>query len=228
MRTPSRTTRSSAPSRSGARTHYLDQYGFQLEGPVRIPGMLRKDGPVKLFYMGAFENYREGTPNPLIVSYPEPEMRTGDFSKLANSAGQPITIYNPFTATRCRRQRPSAQPFPGNIIPHEPHQSDRAGGDASTCRCPTARRRPVRATPPTTFPSRLLRQGQVLQPDPEVRLELRQQAPRLLPPRLQRPHGRSRRSTASTTSPAPTASSPSSASTTLTWRTGSTHRHADR
>ena len=36
--------------------------------------------------MGAFENYREGTPNPLIVSYPEPEMRTGDFSKLVNSS----------------------------------------------------------------------------------------------------------------------------------------------
>jgi hypothetical protein len=24
-------------------THYLDQYGFQIEGPVRIPGILRKD-----------------------------------------------------------------------------------------------------------------------------------------------------------------------------------------
>ena len=33
--------------------HYLDQYGFQVEGPVRIPGLLKKDGPVKLFYMGA-------------------------------------------------------------------------------------------------------------------------------------------------------------------------------
>src|SRR5450759_4585192 len=41
--------------------HYLDQYGFELEGPVRVPGILKKDGAVKLFYMGAFENYREGT-----------------------------------------------------------------------------------------------------------------------------------------------------------------------
>src|SRR5215831_15215247 len=70
-------------------THYLDQYGWQLEGPLRIPKVLPKDGPVKLFYLGAYEGYREGTPNPLFVSYPEPEMRTGDFSKLKNSAGTP-------------------------------------------------------------------------------------------------------------------------------------------
>src|SRR5215831_12360521 len=30
-------------------THYLDQYGFQVEGPIRIPKLLPKDGPVKLF-----------------------------------------------------------------------------------------------------------------------------------------------------------------------------------
>lgn len=97
-------------------THYLDQYGFEIEGPARFPGLLRKDGPVKLFYMGAFENYREGTPNPLIVSYPEPEMRTGDFSKLVNSTGQKITIYDPFTSTDGGVAVPRT-PFPGNVIP---------------------------------------------------------------------------------------------------------------
>src|SRR6516225_5263421 len=68
--------------------HYLDQYGWLLEGPIRFPKLLRKDGPVKMFYMGTYEGYREGTPNPLTVSYPEAEMRTGDFSKLTNSVGQ--------------------------------------------------------------------------------------------------------------------------------------------
>ena len=34
---------------------------------------------MKLFYMGTYEGYREGTPNPLVVSYPEAEMRTGRF-----------------------------------------------------------------------------------------------------------------------------------------------------
>jgi hypothetical protein len=100
-------------------THYLDQYGFQVEGPVLIPKLLRKDGPFKLFYMGAFENYREGTPNPLILSYPEAEMRTGDFSKLVNASGVQIPIYDQSTAvyssngtaTTARAQ------YPGNKIP---------------------------------------------------------------------------------------------------------------
>ena len=102
-------------------THYLDQYGFEVEGPIRVPGLLKKDGAVKLFYMGAFENYREGTPNPLIVSYPEAEMRKGDFSKMVTSAGQPITIYDPFTATydAAGNILTNRTPFPGNIIPSD-------------------------------------------------------------------------------------------------------------
>jgi len=99
-------------------THYLDQYGFQVEGPVRIPHLLTKDGKVKLFYMGAFENYREGTPNPLLVSYPTADMRTGDFSKLVNSSGQKITIYDPLTSTDGGVNSARA-PFPNNIIPSD-------------------------------------------------------------------------------------------------------------
>jgi hypothetical protein len=97
-------------------THYLDQYGFEIEGPVRVPGLLRKDGPVKLFYMGAFENYREGTPNPLIVSWPMPEMRTGDFSKLVDPNNRKVTIYDPLTSSDGGVTVPR-QPFPNNVIP---------------------------------------------------------------------------------------------------------------
>lgn len=98
--------------------HFLDQYGFMLEGPVNVPKILPKDGRVKLFYLGAFENYREATPNPLIVSYPEKEMRGGDFSKLYTSGANPapITIYNPFN-TSIVNGALIRQPFPGNIIP---------------------------------------------------------------------------------------------------------------
>jgi hypothetical protein len=100
-------------------THYLDQYGVQVDGPIRIPHLLTADSPIKMFYMGAFENYREGTPNPLIVSWPTTEMRTGDFSKLVNSTGQAITIYDPFTATydAAGNVVTARQPFPGNVIP---------------------------------------------------------------------------------------------------------------
>ena len=98
--------------------HYLDQYGFQAEGPVTLPGLLKKDSAVKLFYMGALELYREGTPNPLIVSWPEQEMRTGDFSKLVNATNQPITIYDPFSASYNASGAivTSRTPFAGNKI----------------------------------------------------------------------------------------------------------------
>ncbi len=97
--------------------HYLDQYGFQLGGPVYIPKLLKKDGRVRLFYLGAFENYREGTPNPLTVSWPEPEMRTGDFSKLVNAAGQKVTVYNPFDYTLDSSGNPIRAPFADGKIP---------------------------------------------------------------------------------------------------------------
>src|ERR1035437_7513393 len=99
--------------------HYLDQYGFEVEGPIYVPHLLKKDGAIKLFYMGAFENYREGTPNPLIVSYPEAAMRTGDFSKVVDPSGQKVTIYDPFTATydAAGNILTNRTAFPGNIIP---------------------------------------------------------------------------------------------------------------
>jgi len=131
-------------------THYLDQYGGQLSGPIYVPGLLKKDAPVKLFYMGAFEPYREGTPNPLLVSWPEQEMRNGDFSKLKNSQGQAITIYDPFTATydAAGNTINARQAFPGNVIPASrinpiakavtgfmplPNQAAAAGCRYSTC-----------------------------------------------------------------------------------------------
>ena len=99
--------------------HLLDQYGFQLEGPVYIPKLLTKESKVKLFYLGSFENYRENTPNPLTNSFPEQEMRTGDFSKLrtAGNSPQPITIYDPFNFTNDANGNPVRVPFADNRIP---------------------------------------------------------------------------------------------------------------
>src|SRR5262249_10405265 len=106
-------------TRTAKPTHYLDQYGVQLDGPIYIPKLVTKNSWVKMFYMGAFENYREGTPNPLIVSWPTADMRTGDFSKLKDSTGNAITIYDPFTATYDANGNvvTARQPFPGNVIP---------------------------------------------------------------------------------------------------------------
>ncbi len=97
--------------------HKLDQFGFQLDGPAHIPGLLRKDGAVKLFYLGSFESYHELWPQFLRNSFPEPEMREGNFSKLVTAAGSPVTIYNPFATRFDAAQNPLRDPFPGNIIP---------------------------------------------------------------------------------------------------------------
>ncbi|MBI4873278.1 MAG: TonB-dependent receptor [Acidobacteria bacterium] len=97
--------------------HYLDQYGFQLDGPLTIPKLLSKDGRVRAFYLGSIENYREAWPQFLNISYPEAEMRNGDFSKLADANGRGITIYNPFDYSRDAAGDPVRRPFAGNVIP---------------------------------------------------------------------------------------------------------------
>ncbi len=97
--------------------HYLDQYGGQVEGPVRVPWLY--NGRDKTFFMFNYEGYREGVPQPLTLSTIQPEFLDGDFSKLVDGAGRPIVIYDPLTgradtsvAGGWRRD-----PFPGNRIP---------------------------------------------------------------------------------------------------------------
>jgi hypothetical protein len=75
--------------------HYLDQYGFQVEGPVWIPKLY--NGRDRTWFMFNYEGYREGVPQPLTLSTIEPEFLQGDFSKLVDGAGRPIIIYDPLT-----------------------------------------------------------------------------------------------------------------------------------
>ena len=94
--------------------HYLDQFGGQLDGPVYIPKVY--DGRNKTFFLFAYEKYYENTPRPEYYSVPEPEFFNGDFSKLTNSNGQKITIYDPSTGAMVNGAF-VRQPFPGNLIP---------------------------------------------------------------------------------------------------------------
>ena len=67
-------------------------------------------GPIvrnKTFFFFAAENYHDVQSRSVSTAFPTAAERTGDFSRLTNSAGQPVTIYDPLTR----------QPFPGNIIP---------------------------------------------------------------------------------------------------------------
>jgi len=101
--------------------HYLDQYGGQIEGPVRVPWLY--NGKDKTFFMFNYEGYREGVPQPLTLSTVQPEFLDGDFSKLMDRTGNPIVIYDPLTGHEVTDPKDSTKkiwvrdPFPGNKIP---------------------------------------------------------------------------------------------------------------
>ena len=96
--------------------HYLDQYGIQLDGPVYIPKLY--NGRNKTFFLVNYERYREGSPQPLVLSVPATEMRTGDFSKNVDARGRLITIYDPTTGRQVGNSW-VRDPFPGNVIPQD-------------------------------------------------------------------------------------------------------------
>jgi hypothetical protein len=77
-----------------------NQYGFELDGPIRIPKLF--NGQDKLFFMGNYEAFRQRQNSQNIYSVPTAAMFAGDFSGFSKP------IYDPATP---------GQVFPGNIIP---------------------------------------------------------------------------------------------------------------
>ena len=94
--------------------HKLDQYGFQLDGPVNIPGMY--DGRNKTFFMFSYEGYKEATPNPATYTVPDAAQLRGDFSNLRDAQGRLITLFDPATG-RLEGGQWVRDPFPNNQIP---------------------------------------------------------------------------------------------------------------
>jgi hypothetical protein len=78
-----------------------NDYGFELDGPVRIPHVF--DGRDKLFFMSNYEAFRQRQTTQGIYSVPTAGMFGGDFSELLPNT----VIYDPTTG----------QPFPNNVIP---------------------------------------------------------------------------------------------------------------
>ena len=94
--------------------HYLDQYGFSIDGPVAIPGLY--NGRNKTFFLFTGEKYREGTPAPQFSTVPTEAMRRGDFSDYRDINGNLITIYDPATGRNVNGTW-VRDPFPNNQIP---------------------------------------------------------------------------------------------------------------
>ena len=72
-----------------------------------------------------YEGYKELTPNPATYTVPDAAQLRGDFSNLRDAQGRlsPSTIRPP---GRLENGQWVRDPFPGNLIPAEPHPSGRA------------------------------------------------------------------------------------------------------
>ena len=93
-----------------------NQFGGNVGGPVTLPGY---SGADKTFFFVNYEGLRQESGAVSTLTVPLPEWRTGDFSNLRNSNGQPIILYDPAT-TRPDPNNPGSfirDPFPGNLIP---------------------------------------------------------------------------------------------------------------
>jgi hypothetical protein len=101
-------------NRTGVRRNLFqrNEYGGAVGGPI-----LRD----RTFFFVNYEAQRQGTPIDFISTVPTAEQRQGDFSRTLDSAGRPVTIYDPLT-TRPDPNQPGRyirDPFPGNRIPQE-------------------------------------------------------------------------------------------------------------
>jgi hypothetical protein len=106
-----------ANNANGAGVNYdkLDEWGFTVGGPVRIPKVY--NGKDRTFFFVAYEKYRDNTiPRSRIASVPSLAQRSGDFSRTFNNAGQLNPIYDPATG-RTVNGAWVRDAFPGNIIP---------------------------------------------------------------------------------------------------------------
>ncbi len=83
-------------SQFGTQKHKLDQYGFELDGPIVIPKVY--NGRDKSFFTMQYENWNEVEPNTVTDSVPSPSWLKGDFSNLVyytGSAYAPISLLDP-------------------------------------------------------------------------------------------------------------------------------------
>ena len=103
-----------------------NQYGFSVSGPVHLPWLY--DGRGRTFFTTSFEGTRERIAQSALFTLPTERQRSGDFSDLVDTAGNPVQIFDPATTRPNPNYNPAKpvsrdnlqylrDPFPGNIIP---------------------------------------------------------------------------------------------------------------
>jgi hypothetical protein len=89
-----------------------NEFGASAGGPVYIPKLY--NGKNKTFWFFSWESSRTIQGQTLQMYLPTQAMRDGDLSSLQTAAGQPITIYDPWSTDTNTWTR---EPFPGNRLP---------------------------------------------------------------------------------------------------------------
>jgi hypothetical protein len=124
---------------SGKNLLRRNQFGFNLAGPVVVPG--RYNGVRSTFFSISYEGVRERISRAYLRTIPIVPERTGDFSQTVDLSGAPLPVYDPAST----RENPSfdaanavteenlqylRQPFPESRIPQS--RIDRTAVDALT------------------------------------------------------------------------------------------------
>ncbi len=104
-------------NRAGVRrpTFQRNQFGGSVGGPVFIPHVY--NGHDKTFFFFDTESTRARVPDVFTTTVPLDAWKQGNFSTLRNSAGSPITIYDPTTTQLNANGVYTRTAFPGNIVP---------------------------------------------------------------------------------------------------------------
>src|ERR1051326_2439332 len=97
---------------------HLDDPGFTIGGPVRIPGLLDAKDNKKLFFFYSFEAPQVDKPGPIrLYRMPTALERQGDFSQTFDANGRPMFIKDPNLTGACSVTAGGPGCFPNNVIP---------------------------------------------------------------------------------------------------------------
>jgi len=97
---------------------HVNTPGFNLGGPVKIPGLFDQGADKKLFFFYSFEGPRVQRPGPVrLYRMPTALERQGDFSQTFDANGRLINIKDPLSTAACNVTNGGAGCFPGNRIP---------------------------------------------------------------------------------------------------------------
>jgi hypothetical protein len=90
--------------------NHINMFGVMASGPFVIPKVVNTKN--RAFWMLSWESMRQRSADPGVVTVPQMDIRTGDFTKLFNGAGTMVTIYDPYST----QSNGSRTPIAGNRI----------------------------------------------------------------------------------------------------------------